>query len=329
VPHFSRFPLLATPLLLAACNSFLSPELAQLAQQPVSDEPRSRGTFAWNFHGDSGTRILTRHYDIHTAISDPIFQHLLVRTLEAGYDRNASLTQIQIDKPLDCYVFSSRAQWESYTREHAGVSAPIYLQIASGGYSQQGVVAAYDIGRSQTLSVIAHESWHQYSWFAFKDRLPSWLEEGLATQNEAITWENAQPLFQPQKNTTRLGALRRAVRDGTLFPLADLVSTHAGRVIKLSQARVDAYYAQLWSFVFFLKQSPLYGPRLQRLLADAARGTLTQALAGTSVTPEEIAAFSEHWNLVAGPVYLQKYLSDIPSLEHEYIVWLQQFLRND
>lgn len=329
MPHI-RFILPLTALFFGSCTTFFEPELAKLADEPLSAEPRVRAVAPWHYYDHAGQLISTQHFQIHTTMDDPIFQHMLVRVLEAAHDRNAAQTHFQYDKPLECYVFSTRGQWETYTKEHGGANAAIYLQISSGGYCQQGVFAGYDIGRDRTLSVIAHETWHQYSWFAFKDRLPSWLEEGLATQNEAIVWDHAQPVFLPEKNSGRKAALRQAVHTGSLFKLPDLLSTHAGRVIKMSQSSIDAYYAQLWSFTLFLESSPLYAQRLRRLVADAATGTLVQALDGTSVTPQEIQNYTEHWNTVAGPVYLEKYISrDLDPLEHDYHLWLQQFLRDN
>ena len=328
-----RLPLFLLPaaaLALASCTAVFEPELAQFAGQPLAAEPKARATEPWLFGQHIGKLIQTQHFQIYTTLDDPVFQHLLIRVLEATHDRAAALTHFAAPRPLDCYVFASRAQWENYTRARAGSNAPIYLQISSGGYCQEGVFAGYDIGRDQTLSVIAHEAWHQYSWFAFKDRLPSWLEEGLATQNEAFHWESAQPVFRPEANAGRLTALRQALRAGTLWKLSDLLATHAGRVIKMPQPAIDAYYAQLWSLVLFLQQSPLYAPRLGALLADAGAGRLTRALEGTTVTPQEIANFTEHWNTVAGPVYLQKYLNpDIIALEREYLAWMRDFVRSN
>ena len=149
--------------------------------------------------------------------------------LESVHDRNAGVAHFQYDQPLECYVFDTRGQWETYTRQRRARAARCIWRSARAATVGRGVFAGYNIGRDRTLSVVAHEAWHQYSWFAFKSRLPSWLEEGLATQNEAIVWDGGQPTFLPEKNLPRLAALRQAVRAGTLFKLADLVSTHAGR----------------------------------------------------------------------------------------------------
>ncbi len=315
-------------LFLASCTA-LQPELAELTKQPLTAERQTLGDETWSFAGRPGHAIKTTHYNIYTTVNDPLLQHLLVRVLEATHDRVSQYNpDYRSHKPFDCYIFATRAQWERFTREHGGDNAPLYLQIPFGGYSQDGVFVGYDIGRDQTLSVVAHEAFHQYSWFAFKDHLPSWLEEGLATQNEALEWHGADPTFNPEANYARLYALRQALRTHHLFPLSELLSTHAGRIIKLSQASIDAYYAQLWSFVLFLQRSPTYAPRLQTLLSDAGAGRLTAALADTTVTRSEINNFTEHWNSVAGPLYLQKYVNpDLAGLEREYLAWARQFAR--
>jgi hypothetical protein len=314
-------------LALASCTAVLEPDLAPLANLPLTAETSVRHIDPWSFDGRDGSLIATDHFRIRTTIDDPLFQHLLVRVVEAAFLHNRELAKFTPSQPLDCYVFASRGQWETYTRAQAGTNAPIYLQISSGGYCQQGVFAGYDLGRRRTLSVVAHETWHQYSWFAFKDRLPSWLEEGLAAQNEAIVWDEGHPVFRPELNANRLAALRQALRAGPLWQLPDLLSTHAGRVIKLPQPQIDAYYAQLWSLVLFFRQNPVYSERLENLLADARAGRLTSVLAGTAVTQREIDNFTEHWNTIAGPLYLRRYLAgDLDALQREYLAWARQFV---
>jgi hypothetical protein len=315
--------------------------LQRLAEEPLPTQP-------WTFGDAPGHVIRTEHFRIFTTIDDGTYQRLLARVLEATHARMTLLhpnTRESSAAPtaphvLDCYVFNSRGQWEAYTRARAGSNAPIYLQISAGGYCQEGVFAGYDIGREQTLSVVSHEAWHQYSWFAFKDRLPSWLEEGLATQNEAVEWEaqaapggggktQLQPIFRPEMNWRRFSSLQAAVKADRLWKLSDLLSTHAGQVIKMNQQRIDAYYAQLWSLVLFLESSPTYRPRLESLLADAAAGKLTGALAGTGVTKRQIDNFTEKWNTVAGPVYTQKYFTpDLAALEKEYLAWVKEFSKS-
>ncbi len=194
----------------------------ELASQPLNCQP-------WNFGQLPGTLITTDHYHLYTTIHDPLYQRLIARILESCYAHFTELNpQTSVANPMDCYVFADRDSWELYTKLRAGSNAPIYLQISAGGYCQEGIFAGYDIGREQTLSVLAHEAWHQFSWYAFKDRLPSWLEEGLATQNEAIVWDGVTPSFSPEMNYRRFQALQAAQREHRLWSPARFAG-HARR----------------------------------------------------------------------------------------------------
>ena len=47
------------------------------------------------------------------------------------------------------------------------------------------------------------------------------------------------------------------------------------------------------------------------------------------MTPDEIKNYSEHWNTVAGPVYLEKYINgDLSQLEGEYLDWVKDLVRH-
>ena len=110
------------------------------------------------------------YYHIYTTIQNPLYERLMARMLESFV---CSFTQLNpettVKGPMDCYVFADRDAWELYTKLKAGLElAPVYRRTAAGGYCQEGVFAGYDIGREQTLSVLSHEAWHQFSWFAFQ-----------------------------------------------------------------------------------------------------------------------------------------------------------------
>jgi len=293
--------------------------LAALSQEPLNSQP-------WQFGQHPGVVIVSQHYRVYTTINDGIYQRLLLKTLEATHARAMRIDpQAQVEGPLNCYVFHNRDEWEAYTELRGGANASIYLHISAGGYCQQGIFAGYDLGREQTLSVIAHEAWHQFSWFAFKDRLPSWLEEGLATQNEGIEWDGTTPKFVSEMNFNRWLALKNALRENRMWQISDLVKTHAGQAIRRPQKDIDSYYAELWSLVLFMKGSPTYEPRVRNLLDDARDGKLTASLAGTGVTQQEIDNFTEKWNSVAGPTYFRKYITTDPdAMQREYEAWARE-----
>ena len=327
--HLLAFAFLAfSPLLLTGClldtGGPGTQSLVELQAEPLAAVP-------WQWGEIPGTAITTSHYHIYTTIKDPTYQRLLAKVLEGAHERFLALNGLPspaMNGPFDAYVFGDRSQWELYTRLKTGPEANTYLQISAGGFCRQGIFAGYDIGRESTLSVIAHEAFHQLSWFTFKDRLPSFLDEGFATQNEAIEWQGAVPIWVPERNYRRFQALRLALHENRLWTIDELTATHAGKVIVLSQKHVDAYYAQIWSLLLFLEHSH-YRANLQDLLARAREGRLTQSLAGTGVGPFDIANYTERWNQTAGPVYLRKFIaSDPKKLEQEYLHFIHDLTDN-
>ena len=298
--------------------------IAKLAEEPLPSQP-------WEFGQIPGLKITSAHYDVYTTVRDPVYQRLLIKVLEADRARfdkiapggSASVPHGPKGGGLECYVFGDRRQWEFYTRKHNPLNSEIYLRIAAGGYSQEGIFAGYDLGREQTLSVIAHEAWHQYSWFAFKDKLPSFLEEGMATQNEAIEWDGTTPRFVPEQNLRRFRAVREAMLEKRLWSLEELSRSHAGQAIKKQPRDTDAYYGQVWSFVLFLKQSPKYHDKFLDMIKRAQEGRLHQALDGQPLSGNDFARFSEHWNTLAGPAYLRAFITpDVATLEKEYLKYI-------
>jgi hypothetical protein len=51
---------------------------------------------------------------------------------------------------------------------------------------------------------------------------------------------------------------------------------HAGQIVSRPRVQIEAFYAQSWAFARFLLEGEhgRYRPALQRMLADAAAGTL-------------------------------------------------------
>ncbi len=231
----SLFLAILAALLLAGCQSSETgaglgvESMVELRSEPLATAP-------WQWGEIPGTAITTAHYHIYTTIRDSTYQRLLAKVLEAAHTQFQVTTGAAMPGPYDAYVFGDRSQWELYTKLKTGFESSLYLQITAGGFCRQGIFAGYDIGRESTLSVIAHEAFHQLSWFAFKNRLPSWLDEGFATQNEAIEWNGVTPVFVPEHNYRRFQALRAAIRENRLWTIDELAATHAGKVIVLRKS---------------------------------------------------------------------------------------------
>lgn len=278
-----RLPALLTLALACLCGcahpaptpSAFTPDLAGAPPAPAQFRPDV-------IDGTGGTRVLLPHYVIYTTITDRTMLARVGQLLEtalAAYHALAPEVPVSA-RPMECYIFESRAQWAAYTKAHTGDDAAIYLRVNRGGYTINDKFVAYWIGDTGTFSVAAHEGWHQYVARHLKGRLPPFLEEGLACMFEQVTWpaatdaaDNAPPpRFDVAKNHPRLSALRAAADADDMYPLARLLTMHAGQVVGKRSAKIEAFYAESWAFARFLHEA--HPAALRRMLADASRGTL-------------------------------------------------------
>ena len=226
------------------------------------------------FGGVPSSRAVTAHYLIDTTLDDPDMVQNVAQVMEGALAQYRKLAPgvPQSPDPLKCFVFATRNQWAQFTQANTGDDAKIYLRINRGGYAVRDWYVAYYIGDRETLSVAAHEGFHQWVGRHFRRRPPPFLEEGLATLFEYVAWEGDLPRWRWDINPARRGGLERALQNGFLMPLPELVTMHAGQVVTQQLWKVETFYAQAWAFARFLYdgQGGKYRPALQRMLADLA-----------------------------------------------------------
>jgi len=232
----------------------------------------------WSFKDNPGKRLTSAHYQINTTVMSDEVQDSVVQVMEGAlgeYQKIAPGVPLA-QKPMECFLFSTRGQWADFTREHTGVDAGIYLQITRGGYTRNDWYVAYFVGEAATYSVAAHEGWHKFVARNFKGRLPPFLEEGIATMFEDVQWRDNLPKWNLGVNRTRVQSLRRSVEGNFLYPLSELLTLHAGNVISQSGARIEAFYSQDWAFAEFLwaADDGKYRKAMRQLMSDTADGSV-------------------------------------------------------
>jgi hypothetical protein len=228
---------------------------------------------------DKSARLVhTPHYDIYTTLGDDDMVQRVAQTMEGSLTAYQTLAPgVPLTPyPMKCFIFSKRAQWAEFTRENTGAQASLYLQINRGGYTVGDWYVAYYIGQTSTLSVAAHEGWHQYVARNFKARLPPFLEEGLATMFEGVRFKDGLPHYNLSINQERAIALRTAIDGNFLWPLDQLIGMHAGMILDRPGEKIDAWYAQAWGLGRFLwdADNGKYRPALRQILQDTANGTV-------------------------------------------------------
>ena len=274
-----RRPIARRSTALALTAVWLGGCAAAGTASPVSDGPAVAPACSaepWLDH--PGAVLHTAHYDLYTTVTDPDLRRRLPAVMEGAlgeYHQVAPGVPLT-DRPMKCFVFGTRAEWVDFTRRHTGADSYWYLKINRGGYTVRDWYVAYNVGEAATLSVAAHEGWHQFASRHFKGRLPPFLEEGIATMFEDLRWDGDLPRWRLTANRTRVEMLQRAVTNDTLYPLNELVQLHAGKVVALSGTHIEAFYAQDWAFATFLwaAEGGRYRPALRQLIDDTAAGTV-------------------------------------------------------
>ena len=185
---------------------------------------------------------------------------------------------------METYLFATRTQWSTLTRTLLGErDAEPFLKIDRGGFSVRGKGVYHDLGPKDTLVIAAHEGWHQYVQSVFREGLPTWLDEGLATQMEGFMYEPEdpeRPVFKPWANVERDDTLRWAMWSNRLLPLAELLTTSPQKLIASGERGPLFYYAQVWAFVHFLREGSgaVRADGFARALKDAAEGRVTSRI---------------------------------------------------
>ena len=272
----------------------------------------------WTFQGAAGLEITTDHFDVYTTVDDPQLQDYLPSFLEAAYRQYASLLppSQESGRRLQTYLFATKHQWLAFTRQTFPERYDTYSRVQVGGYAAGAKCVTFSIRpRIYTLSVIAHEGLHQYFAAHFAERIPAWLNEGLATYCEGFDVVGGKPVFQPKENSVRRNALREILAGDGLMPLKDVLASDAGSVIVDSRGRwTRAYYAQVWALTVFLRHGAKgrYADRFEALLADVASGQMSTRAQAARITSPEPAKVS-----FGEAVFYAYVTDDLPRFESE------------
>lgn len=215
-------------------------------------------------------------YVIYTTFAERKRRNALAQVLEGAYIQYqlfAPTTPLD-DRPMHCFIFAKRTEWEEFTDRQTGRDAAMYLQIPRGGYTIDDWFAAWSDTDQGLFNTAAHEGWHQYVARNFQGRLPPFLEEGIACLFETVRIERGLPRWNTSLNPLRAQMLRRAAEEGHVWRLDELIALDAGHVVQTLRPRINAFYAQSWAFARFLNEAEggRYRPMLQEFLADAAVG---------------------------------------------------------
>jgi len=279
--------------------------------------------------GISGVRLETEHYDLKITATDPLLRQILPTFLEATFAEYRRLLPPPEGQPGKCevYLFANREQWSAFTRRFVPGRAHVYLYIKAGGYVDPRTAAAvvWDIGRDSTLTLLAHEGFHQYLAKYFPEPVVPWLNEGLATQWEAFDLKAGKPVFTPQRNYHRRNSLRESLSNTQgWIPLPRLLAMNAGEAVVQAGQPTRGYYAQVWSLVLFLREGGFreYTRAFDRLLADAGTERLRTNVRAYAAASPTAADASD------GQLIFRHYIAeDLDLIERQYRDFCEKLVR--
>lgn len=281
----------------------------------------------WRFAGHDGRVLITPHYRLHTTVGSRAFVDRLPLFLERAMAQyTGALVRLPAPEArLETYLLDTRNQWEAKTRQVLPDQAATFLTLGRGGFTTRGVSVLYYIGAGDTLSIAAHEGWHQFSQRTLRSQLPLWLEEGIATYMEGyVTHPDGLPKFRPWANRERYQTLRDAVRADRLIPLPELLAHSPQTFLETGKSRLLVYYAQVWALTLFLAEGEQgrYLDGLQQVLLDAAQGRLvSRSLAMTRRRggPSSVRL---------GPTVLEAYFDrDLDGFQETYLAFIDSVVR--
>lgn len=278
----------------------------------------------WQFGEAAGQKLTTPHYVVYTTVTDPVLVRAFPELIERAYAYYQELVPLEREpqERMQVYLFATRPQWAYFTRRLTGPRAEVFLRIRNGGYSEGGISVIQYVAHQVTFPLLAHEGLHQYLHHCVRPNVPAWLNEGLAVTCEGQRWTgDGLDAFDRWYNPARQNRLSEALLRRRLFPLQELLDTHAGNVIHETSNRVATYYAQVWALTLFLMEGEdgKYADRFGELRAALASADLDRRLAAEQVFAEGGRRLSR------GEALFRSYISeDVAAVEREYLAFVRE-----
>lgn len=285
-----RLLLLTMTVCVLLQNACHKPAQRMSTPMAVQDDDRFNGDETivrdWSFLGIKGQQIRTRHWDIRTTMQSERFKEILPVFYEMAMDQYQNAFDAELPPPrrsMETYIFSDRRQWKNKTRMLLPDKAASFEGLGRGGFTTNGIAVLYDIDgygwHRDTLALGSHEGWHQYVQTTFKDQLPAWLDEAIATTMEGFSWRRGIQ-FRPNSNRERWSRLCDCIRNDRLFPLEALLSAHPENYLDGKKQTLLDYYAQIWALGRYLHtaEDERYRDKVGNILLLAASGDLYRQL---------------------------------------------------
>lgn len=220
--------------------------------------------------------VESKHYVIYSDL-DRAATLDYARRLDAMYEeysRRLADFPVNGNEKFQVHLFKKQSDYRRFTGSRLPNSAGIFIPSmqALAGYEESA-------GRTALRQTLQHEAFHQFAWQAISQKLPIWLDEGLAQIFEEGVWTGDKFLLG-QVPPARLKLLRDDIANNRLIPFKTLLTmsrqTYQARMKDDAVGR--SQYNQAWAMTHFLvfaadeKGNARYRDRLLAWLRDMHAG---------------------------------------------------------
>jgi hypothetical protein len=225
-----------------------------------------------------GMRVYqTDHYRLFTDVDEDLARDLSKR-LDAMYDEYARRLNAfgqPTDKLFDVHVFSKRIDYMRFIDDRVPNSGGVFIPA-------RNVLAAYleGQGRDALRRTLQHEAFHQFAHGVISDKLPPWINEGIAQLFEEGIWTGSRFIIE-QVPPRRIRQLQLDMQKRTLVPFDEFIEVdHQSWARTMRDRETGAtQYNQSWAMVHFLVYAtkadgtPAYRQRFFDMLKSIQAGT--------------------------------------------------------
>jgi hypothetical protein len=199
--------------------------------------------------------VTTKHYVIHTNIAAELADDLARRmdAMHEEYSRRMKDFAPPKDAPkLPAYLFAKHAEYREFTgTTHTG---GVFV-----GFGEKSFLAAHleILGRDELRRTLQHEGFHQFAYAAIGEKLPLWMNEGIAELFNDAIW-NGRTFLVGQVWPRRLRRLQHDIEKRQLIPFKDFTTVTSEQwhaTVKDNPEKATTYYNQAWAMVYFLGES--------------------------------------------------------------------------
>jgi hypothetical protein len=284
----------------------------------------------WEYAGAQGKVITTPNFRIYTTETDTTLLQRTPEFLEIALDHytRALVTLPRPNARMDTFLLDTRAQWQRMTLQILGARGQSISRVGRGGFAHGGKGVFFDIGLFDTLAIASHEGWHQYTQSVFRERMPSWAEESVATYMEGHRWAGATPVFLPWANVERFDHLRDAHARGDLLPLRVMLASTPEGLLTPVNDNLLTFYAQGWALIHFLSEydGQASSDGLRAMLIDAQAGRLSAAVNARLSDREFLARAVRDRSLAGEAVFRAYFGDDVDAVDERFRVFVSRLV---